>query len=87
MGAGATYLADNNLPVALRTYLIVAAPAGGVLAGACTGVTDITCGTYASTTVATLATDLATTGGSSAYTRWVVICPSIFTSPPPGRSS
>ena len=89
MGAGATCLADSNFPVALRTCLICAAPAGGVLAGAYTGVTDITFATCASTTVATSATDLATTGGCSAYTRCVVICasPSILTSPPPGRSS
>ena len=59
-------MADNILPVARRTYMICAEPFGGVLAGASTGATDITEAIWASTRAATLATDLATTGGSSA---------------------
>ena len=66
MGAGATCLADSNFPVARRTYLIYAEPFGGVLAGASTGATDMTEAIWDSTMAATLATDLATTGGSSA---------------------
>ena len=66
VGAGATSLADNILPIARRTYLIYAEPFGGVLAGASTGVTDMTEAIWASTMAATLATNLATTGGSSA---------------------
>ena len=59
-------MADSNLPVARRTYLICAEPFGGVLAGDSTGATDITEAIWASTMAAMLATDLATTGGSSA---------------------
>jgi enterochelin esterase-like enzyme len=66
VGAGATSLADNILPIARRTYLICAEPFGAVVAGASTGAADITAAIRASTRAATLATDLATTGGSSA---------------------
>ena len=66
MGAGATCLADSNFPVARRNYLIYAEQFGGVLAGASTGATDMTEAIWASTRAATLATDLATMGGSSA---------------------
>ena len=59
-------MADSNLPVARRTYLICAEPFGGVLAGASTGATDMTEAICASTMAATLATDLATTGGIAA---------------------